>query len=239
MSEATKILNEQENIPNLHHTKSPVGQEFCAYTYLLIKEPKTPQYGVIKILCTGSSAMEVEQKVAAMMKSGELEPEIPFVSIRRTGHYSYLVAGGDPKVVKEGVDVQTGELVNEVKKTTADKRKKEMKEMERRLDDLAESGQEKAEASSDPFDTYKYHRIQASMVTQRMKQLEDELEYIKKIKKKAATNIVQLERQHGNFRMRFEKEMEAERKTHLKQMEEARAKILESQEETSIENSNN
>lgn len=238
METGTKILTNDEVLPNLHPTPPPQGQTYCAFTYLLVKDPKTPEYGILKVLCTGSTKKEVETTVATMMKSGELEPEIPFVSIRRTGYYTKIVAGGDPAVPKDNIDVQTGEVVNEIKKEAAEKRKKEMKEMERRLDDLAESSKEKADSASDSFETYKYHRVQAMMVTQRIAQLETELKEVQKVKKKAATKIVQLEREFGTYPHRFEKEMEKNRQAHKEQMELARAKLL-AEENASVENDNN
>jgi hypothetical protein len=227
----TKILIEGGDLPNLHSTPSAPGQEYCAFTYLLIKDPKTPEYGIIKVLCTGPTIDDVQQRVASMMKSGQIEPEIPFVAIRRTGRYVRLIAGGDPKVLKEGVDVQTGQLVNEVKKMNVDKRKAEMKEMDRRLDELKESSEEKATTAPDPFEAYKYSRVQAMMAAQRSSQLEDEMKEVNKIKKKAANSISRIESQYGTFKKRFEQEMDTNRKAHKDQMEASREKLLKEQDE--------
>lgn len=226
-----KILSEDEDFPKLHPTPPVPGQEYVAYTYLLIKEPKTPEYGILKIICTGPTRENVEDRVAKLIKTGEIEPEIPFVSVRRTGRYHPIIAGGDPKVLKDGVDVQTGQIYGEAKKVAAEKRKAEMKEMERRMDDLSQSSQEKVKTSDD-FEQYKYFRVQAMMAQQKEKQLEEELKNVKKIQQKAGKGIIQLERQFGTFKQRFVDEMETNRRAHKDQMEAARERLLKEQEGT-------
>jgi hypothetical protein len=219
-----KIIIRTEKGPNLPSTSAPTGQEYCAYTYSLVKEVKHGVYGVFKVLCTGRSMSEVEHMVAEMFKRKQIEPDIGFVSIRPTGHYDYLIPGGSEKKNKEAVRVQTGELVREIFDDRNDAKKAEMKEMQTRVDALQEESAGKTKEIPDDYKQYKFYRAQSMMAEQRLKQIKVETTHIKSVKAKGQKAMEQLVRQHGNFPRRFEEETEGNKRAHLEKMEKLAAK---------------
>ena len=130
------IQKDTMSVDHLQVTKSLPGQEYCAFVYLLVKNPETPLYGVTKVLCTGSSMDEVENHVTTMIDNGTLEKDLPSIKICRTGHYKYLLAGASDNDQKEAYNVQTKEKIIDTKKIAAERRKNQIKETNQQIEDI-------------------------------------------------------------------------------------------------------
>lgn len=206
----TQIISSGVSIDNLKITPSPSGQEYCAFTYLLVKDPKTPCYGIIKVLCTGRTMEEVETRVTEMMDNGTLEKEIPFVKITKTGGYRYLIAGGQDDDPKEAYNLQTKEKIVEPRKMLAERRKQQMKDMNEQMEDLRKESQEERETNPDSYEVYKFYKVQLDMIDPYIKRAEAELKKLIETKKKSINNVQRVERQFGNYRLRYEKETRGE-----------------------------
>uniref|UniRef100_A0A6C0CF85 Uncharacterized protein n=1 Tax=viral metagenome TaxID=1070528 RepID=A0A6C0CF85_9ZZZZ len=224
MDDSSKIIRREEKSPNLPSTSPPTGQEYCAYTYSLVKEVKHGIYGVFKVLCTGRSMQEVEHIVAEMFKKKQIESDVGFVSVRRTGYYDYLIPGGSETKNKDVVRVQTGELVREIFDDRNEAKKAEMKEMTERVDALQEEAAGKTKSIPDDYQQYKFYRAQCMMADQRLKQIKAETDHIKSVRAKGQKAMQQLVSQHGNFPHRFDAEAEGNKQSHLEKMEKLAAK---------------
>jgi len=167
---------------------------------------------------------DVEHKVAKMFKKGQIEPDIGFVSVRKTGHYDFLIPGGSETKNKEVVRVQTGELVREIFDDRNDAKKAEMKEMQTRMDELQEEAAGTKKQIPDDYQQYKFYRAQGMMADQRLKQIAAEQDHILAVKMKGMKAAKQLVSQHGNFPRRFEEETETNKRGHLEKMEKMAAK---------------
>ena len=213
---SNKIIVNEEVIPKLHNSPSPKGQEWCAYTFLLIPNPQTDNYGIVKVLCFGTTKQEVEKQVHEMLDDGRIEKGIPFVRVCPTGVYRYLKAGGDDRDMKESYDLNTKESIIESSQLIADKRKKEMREMKDRMDELKSEAKDERKQDPDSYEAYIFHRNQLDMSRQREKQLSSEVEVLKKILLKATKEVKRIESQHGNYKLKFStqfsKPVEAEEK---------------------------
>lgn len=200
---SNKIIVSEESIPKLHNSPAFKGQEWCAYTFLLIPNPQTDNYGICKVLCFGSTQQAVEKLVYEMLDDGRIEAGIPFIRVCPTGMYRYLKAGGDDRDLKESYDLNTKTSVIESSKLIAEKRKKEMREMQERMNDLKEEAKEERKQDPDSYEAYVFHRNQLDMSRQREKQLSSEVELLKKIMSKASKEAKRIESQHGNFKLKY------------------------------------
>ncbi len=202
----TKIIKDEKSAVKLTNTPCLKGQEYCAYTFLLIPNPQTDNYGVIKVVMFGTTMEEVEEEVKKMLDDGRLEKDLPFIRICRTGDYRYLKAGGDDRDAKESYNLETQETVIAAQKLMQDKRKKKVKEMKQREKDLKQEAEDEREADPNSFEVYAYFRTTISTATQRLKQLQGEMDQINKVKGKALRESQRIQREHGNFKLRYEKQ---------------------------------
>lgn len=193
----------------LKNTEPPKGQEWCAYTALMSKEPTNGVYGVIKILCTGANEKAVRDTVLEMFNTGRLEVDLPIVKYQPTGHYKYITYGHDPKANKEVYNTTTKRVAGEAEAQLNEKRKqaaKEMREAERRLREETEQAKEE-----DPYSYEVYCSYRGSLVTasSRLKQLQEEVDLIKGIKSKAITALKEISTRHGNYKHRYNEQFKA------------------------------
>lgn len=194
----------------LHNTPCLKGQEWCAYTFLLIPKAKISEasdnYGVAKVICFGTTSKEVEKIVQEMLDDGRIEKGLPFIRVSPTGWYRFLKAGGDDRDLKESYDLNTKEAIVDTSNLLAEKRKREMREMKERMDELKGEAKQERKAEPDSYEVYAYHRTQFDMSSQRERQLKAELEFLQGIKLKAQKAFTRIEREHGNFKLKFNKE---------------------------------
>lgn len=201
------IIKDEMSVGNLKVTKPISGQEWCAFVYLLVKEPKDGLYGVVKMICTGSSMAEVENRVIEMIDKGEIEKDLPTICIQKTGYYRYLAAGGDPNAQKEAYNVNTKEKIIEPRKIAAERRKEQIAETNRQMEELREESEKGRDQNPDSYENYKFYKVQVGMIDPYIKKAEMELEELKKTKAKSIKEVQRVERQFGNYRLKFEKEI--------------------------------
>jgi hypothetical protein len=191
---------------NLKTTKPVPGQEHFAYVNIMVKEPKNNIYGVMKVLCTGPTEEWVTDKVHWMFNEGLLEKELPGgVKYGLTGQYGILKGGIDENDNVEVYNTATREVVGESDQLIAEKRKaaaKELQDAERRM---KEESKEAVKNDPDSFDTYSMYRGMYHTAATRVKQLEGELEHIKKLRNKAAKNLRRIEQTHANYKLKYGK----------------------------------
>lgn len=191
------------------HSPQPKGQEWSAYTFLLVPNPTTDNYGICKTLCFGRTSKEVETEVQAMLDDGRVEKGLPFIRVCPTGMYRYLKAGGDDRDLKESYDLNTKEAIAESSNLLAEKRKREMKEMKEKMDDLRDEAKDERKQDPDSYETYIYHRNTMNMSRQREKQLKSELDFLMKLMTKASKESTRIERLHGNFKIRYQQQFKS------------------------------
>lgn len=210
-----RIFVTKEAPTGLHHSKPVAGQEWCAYTYLLLQEPQGNNYGTIKVIGTGPTEADVTKMVADFFNDGNLESHIPFVRVSPTGMYRHLVAGGDDRDRKEAYDIQSRQHIVSAQQAAADQRRKEMNGIQERIADLKDEVVA-PEAKRDPFENYIYYRQQHMLAIQRVNALRKELKQMELIRASGATEVKRIERENGTFRLKYEtqfkKTAEAEHK---------------------------
>jgi hypothetical protein len=209
MQKGPKVLITPESTLQLHNTPPEKGQEWCAFTYLLVPEPKTSTYGTVKILCFGSTDREVEAIVGEMMKSGELERSIPFVQVVKTGHWRKLVAGGEKSDVAVTMNAMDGTILSEVHKERARRNADATRELDEQMRRVKEESEGKNFET--PYEEYCRFRTQITMAVQRERQLEQELKQVKQARGNGITKVRQIEREYGTFRLKFDKEYKVQK----------------------------
>jgi len=206
-----QIISVDDGVPQLFHSPAPEGQEWSAYTFLLIKEPKQDIYGACKTVCFGRTRIEVENQVKEMLATGKIEPQVPFVRVCRTGMWRYLKAGGDDRDLKEAFDIKSKQAVVETAKAIADKGKEEIRTLKEREKELLAESKSDHKSDPDSFETYAYYRQQFQIASQRKTQLEKELKKINKLREKSTAEKTRLERQFGNYEGRYERMLKGEK----------------------------
>lgn len=206
-SKVEDVKQSAMTIDQLKSTAPPEGQEWCAYTYLLLPEPKNDIFGVIKILCYGRTRDEVDTILQAMFDSDELEHNIPFIRVRPTGKYSYIVPGNDPHAEKAAYNTETQEYVNAVEDKVTTKRKEQARGMRRRMKKLQEEAQDEEEDDPNSYEVYAHHRVKAMSIKSWLSSQEKVLKEQKKHMVESTKKFQDLERRFPKYKRQFNEEL--------------------------------
>lgn len=188
----------------LPNTPAPKGQEWCAITYLLVKEPKTTLYGKYKVLCFGHTSEEVEATIGTMFVNGTLERDLGFIQVVRTGVWRDLVVGGEKTDVTVRMNAVDGSIESEVFREKARRNAEAAKSLQSQFELI--KAESEGKVTEKPYDEYCRWKTQVQMAIQREEQLEAEMKQVKQARGNAIVNIRRIEQQHGNFRLKFEKQ---------------------------------
>lgn len=205
--ETTEFMKQSSMTPKELQKTTPLpGQEWCAYTYLLLPEPQNNVYGVIKIVGFAESEDELRQLIAAMFDSGELEENLPFVRIRKTGFYSYIVPGNDREAETLAYNTEDNEYVGEAQRQLAEREKKSIKSIQRQMKKLKKESQYYYEDDPESYEVYAQARAQEESVTSWLKQQEKIIAEQKKNLVKASKRRKDLARRFPLYPRRFDAE---------------------------------
>lgn len=190
----------------LQNTTPLKGQEYCAYVYLMGKEPRNGVHGLIKIICTGSSEKDVKANVAQLMNDNKLEKNLPHINIGPTGTYGHITSGSNPDADKEIYNTVTKQMVTEIDNDITEKRKAAAREVREATKKVQQESNEAMEEDPFSYETYCAHRSMYVTAASRVKQMEGELEHIKMIKNKALKARREVEKKHPAYRLKYKQQ---------------------------------
>lgn len=199
------IVSDVPDVPQLRATRVVPAQKWCAYTYLIAKEPKEGIHGTLKVLCVGSTQEEVKSTLRAMWDAKELNPHLPFVRVAATGHWQFLNVAAKEEL-SDAYNMQTKSMATEFGKEFDERRREAERELRERAAELQRDQEEELKNGEDTFETYTFNRMRKVGVIDRIRVLEEELKKMKKLKVETIRTIHQLERAHPLFRRKFEKD---------------------------------
>lgn len=191
----------------LQRTLPPQEQEWCAYTYLLLPAPQENVHGVIKILCTGRSEEHVRSTIQAMFDSGQLEAGLPFVRIRPTGRWHYIIPGNDPRAEVNAYNTDNKEFVTGAESQITGKRKQQAKDVRMRMKQLEREAKDQSEEDPKSYEVYAHLRVKEQSIKSWLKIEEKAVAEQKQHLVEANRRRIALEREMPAYKRQFEKEL--------------------------------
>ncbi len=215
--------------PSLKSTKASSEQAWCAYTYYIAQEPVNNIYGLFKIICTGPSAQAVTDQIHTLIDSGELESDLPFIGVRRTGCYVKLIPGGDPKAEKEkyepaGKQVKTMAMMDRHRKRA--QIEKEFRERQKMIYD-------EIEKQEDPFSYDRYVILRSRMIgyQQNKQVIQDRDKVLDEVIVKVTKDLKTVEAKMDGYKKRYgiqmNREVDEVQKEQDKMLEERKERMKE------------
>lgn len=193
---------DEQTHPCLKSTKASPEQAWSAYTYYIAKTPVNNIHGLFKIVCTGPTAKAVDSYVKLLIDRGDLEQDLPFVAIRRTGIYVKLIPGGDPDAEKEkyepaGKEVKTLAIMERQRQRAT--KEKELRVRQKMLYDEIENQEDEFS-----YDRYVILRNRMISYQQNRDVLIQRNKDLDKAEKKVGVQLFAIEKKMGNFKQKYE-----------------------------------
>lgn len=202
-----KVERNVFTVDSLQKTTPLVHQEFCAYTYLLLPEPTNNVYGVLKVICTGNSVEACENIIKEKIEKGDLEAQLPFISVVPTGRYRYIHPGGDPHNVKDVYNTVTKEVVHTERDKFVEKRKQRAQEMEKREEEIRQDAQAKLEKDPESYETYAHLTVKENGINAYIKEQQRLIDKQKKVLVETTKKRQTLDRKFPKYKRQFAAEV--------------------------------